>query len=694
MRYPFVTQTDLKDCGISCLLMIVRYYGGGVSKEYLRTITNTTKEGVSAYNLIEGSKELGFSSYGVKGNIKNINPNNLPCIAHVTINKSFNHFIVIYKVNHKKQELTIADPAKKNISKMSFEDFSKISTNNFIFLVPEKKIQYVESNKDFKNHLIHFVCSNYFSFIYIIIFSIIITLLSIISSFEFQVIIEYVINYKLLNNLWLIIMIFTGIIILKNISNYFRNKEINIINHKLDKFLFTKVYHRILNLPYLYYKNRTVGEITSRMNDLVSIREITSKVIVSICLDFILTIFVLITLLILNIKLTFILILIILLTIILSLLFHKPLELKINKSKKDIAKFNSFLIESLECIETIKNNNIELFIEDNFLLKYSKYNKSSYSYNKLFLIQQFIKDIIHEYGIFLIMVLGSYMVIEENLSISTLITYISLSSYLLEPIKNMVDFIITWKDAKTSYERIKELYEVELVKENSNKINDTNFNTIDINHLSYSYNNKETILKDINMKIQKGEKVLIYGSSGSGKSTLAKILANQLSIDNNKLYLDNKDISFYNSKIIKDNIVYISQQEMLFTDSIYNNIVLDKKIDYGSFLDITELCMISEFANKNILTYDFLLEENGFNISGGQRQRIILARSMLKDAKIYILDESLNEVDIEKERQILKNIFNKYPDKTFIVISHRFHNQDLFDKKYLIKNGVSIEESI
>jgi ATP-binding cassette subfamily B protein len=102
--------------------------------------------------------------------------------------------------------------------------------------------------------------------------------------------------------------------------------------------------------------------------------------------------------------------------------------------------------------------------------------------------------------------------------------------------------------------------------------------------------------------------------------------------------------------------------------------------------------MVDEFVSSNIMAYDMLLEENGFNLSGGQRQRIILARAMLKDANIYILDESLNEVDIEKERQILTNLFNNYPDKTFIVISHRFHNQDLFNKKYQIKEGVSYEE--
>jgi len=91
MKYPFEKQIDLKDCGVCCLSMITRYYGGGVSREYLRQITNTTKDGVSAYSLIEGAKTLGFSSYGVSGTFTDITNDNLPCIAHVIINKNLKH---------------------------------------------------------------------------------------------------------------------------------------------------------------------------------------------------------------------------------------------------------------------------------------------------------------------------------------------------------------------------------------------------------------------------------------------------------------------------------------------------------------------------------------------------------------------------------------------------------------------------
>lgn len=692
MKYPFEKQNDLKDCGVCSLLMLVRYYGGGVSKEYLRNITNTTKSGVSAYDLIEASKTLGFDSFGVRSDISKINKKYLPCIAHVVINKSYQHFVVIYKIDHKKKMILLADPNNTSLTKISFEKFQKISTNQYIILKPKKKIMYIKKNTVLKDFINNFLAHNSKKLILLLTLSTMFTLFNIISSFHFKIIMDYVIEYKTINNLLLISLIFGFVVIIKEVSNYYRNHIINYINHKLDKELLSNVYHHILSLPYLYYKNRTTGEIIARMEDLGSIRNVISKLLVTVLLDLVLAIFTFFTLLFLNVKLTFILIISIIVIFVIIVIFKPILEKKIRISKEASSKLNSYLVETISGIETIKNQNIKPFIEDNFLLKYCKYNKNSLSYNKCFIIEQFLKDIVSEISNLLILLFGSFLVVKGSIDISTLITFITLMNYLLEPLKNIIDLDLSFKEAKTSFERISELYEIEEEKTNYKKSKKELMGKIKTNHLTYSYNNHDQFLKDINIDINPGDKVLIYGSSGSGKSTLAKILSKQLEIKNNLIFYDNKDINNCSSNNIRKEISYISQQETLFTDSIYQNIVLDKQIDYNDFLDIAKLCMIDEFTSNSIMAYDMLLEENGFNISGGQRQRIILARALLKGANIYILDESLNEVDIEKERQILTNLFNTYKDKTFIIISHRFHNQDLFNKKYKIENGVSYEE--
>ena len=691
MKYPFEKQKDLKDCGVCCLLMLIRYYGGGISKEYLRDITNTTKEGVTALDLIEGAKKIGFDAYGVKGSIEELDNNNCPCIAHIVYKKSYQHFVVIYKVDKKKKRLLIADPNTK-LSHISFEDFKKISTNNYILLKPRKRIIYVDKNTKLKEILIQYLKNNIKKISFVLLLSVLIMFIQIFLSFEFKFLIDYVINYNTINNLIFFTFIFFNLTLIKEISNLRRNTLVNYINHDLDKLMFINVYNHILSLPYLYYKNRTTGETVSRINDLVNIRNAVSKFIVTCLIDLFLMIGSFIILIFINLKLAIISLIIFILTILIIIIFNSLLDKTITKSKELAANVNSYLVETISGIETIKSQNIVSYIKDKFLIKYSKFNNNSKYHNNIFIILNFIKNLIIDIGNLLIIIIGSYLVIKERLDVALLITFVSLNNYIFNPIDNLTDLLLSLKDAKISFNRINELYEIQ-EEIYSKKSNISLTGNIKCTNLTYSYNNITPFLKDININIKPGERVLIYGPSGSGKSTLAKILTGNLNVINNIVFIDDKDINRYKINDLRNNICYISNNETIFTDSIYNNILLDKN-ETQDFDKINKLCLVDEFVLDKQLAYNQLLEENGFNISSGQKQRIILARSILRNASIYILDEALNQVDIKKERKILENIFNTYKDKTFIYISHRFNNSDLFDRKYKIENGVSYEETI
>ena len=133
-----VLQDGIKDCGICSLLSIIRFFGGDVSKEYLREITNTTKDGVSAFGLIDGARKIGFEAVGVCGEILDIKENNLPCIGHILTNKKFKHFVVIYKIDKVKEKVYVMDPAIGR-RVLSFIEYKIVSTNNYIFVVDKKQ---------------------------------------------------------------------------------------------------------------------------------------------------------------------------------------------------------------------------------------------------------------------------------------------------------------------------------------------------------------------------------------------------------------------------------------------------------------------------------------------------------------------------------------------------------------------------
>lgn len=680
-KYEWVRQDDIKDCGICSLLTIVKTYGGNVSKEYLRELTKTSKDGTNAFYLLEAGKKLGFDTKALKGDILNLTNELLPCIAHVVIDNKFQHFVVIVNINKKKQTITISDPSR-GIIKYKLEDYNKISTNQYLIFIPIKPIPILLKNKKIGKIIFSFIQRYKTVLLSIFLFSLLYTVINIITSFNFQLIIENVLTYSSKNNLYFIMITFLFLYLLKSVIDYVRNNMLIFINHALDNELILDVFKHIISLPYLYYKSRTTGEVISRINDLGDIKQTISKLFMTIFVDLILVIFVFFMLLKISYKLTLIGIIIVILYLIIVKFFNRIFEKHIKKIQENGAMVNSYMVESINNIDTIKSLGLEEVSYDQMNEKYNTYLNSNYEFQKLYNLENFLKDLINYVGLSIIIGAGTLFVLNGQMTIGEILTYNSMIVYFLEPIKGIIELEIVIKKTKSSIERITELYEVKGEELNvDKKYNGNALNgDIEIKDLNYSYYGRKNVFEHVNFKINNGEKVIIYGKSGSGKSTIGKILMKFFDVERDKVFIDKKDINDYNVLDIRREVCYVGQNENLFNDTVYNNIVLNRNISYDEFLETTDITKVGDVVKNNVLSYEMILEENGFNISGGERQRIILARSLIKNSSIYIFDESLSQVDILKEREILNNLFKKLKNKTVIYISHRFDNSDLFDK--------------
>ena len=220
-----VLQDGIKDCGICCLLSIIRYYGGDVSKEYLRELTNTTKDGVTLLNLLEASKKIGFEAIGLTGNLEEIDVNNLPCIAHVNINKYFKHYIVLYKINKEKRQVLIMDPAKGKKT-ISFSEFNLLSSSNYLFITPKKKLPTLNKKNIIKRIIHTLILSNKRNILIILFLTINYFVLCIVLSFHFKYLLEYSIKYKISHIIPKICLIMGIIYILKNLYDGDLNVQI------------------------------------------------------------------------------------------------------------------------------------------------------------------------------------------------------------------------------------------------------------------------------------------------------------------------------------------------------------------------------------------------------------------------------------------------------------------------------------
>ena len=667
--------------------MVINYYGGYVNKDNLIFKSKTNRNGTTGYNIKETLISLGFDTKGIKCNLDDINSNNiiLPCIANVIIDKKYKHYVVIYEINFIKKYVLIADPSSK-LKNMSLEEFKSIFNNVIIMCYPTRNLPCEKniSNFDF----IYGIIKPYKKELKNIFFlSIFITIFSILTSFYTEYMLKGL-NYFSKNYLFKVFIIFFSIYVLKIITNFLRSKSLTYLNRKINLVITLDVFKRIINLPYCYYKNKTTGDMISRINDLENVREMISRVALSIFIDLPLTLVSLIILFIINKTLFLIGILMLMLYFIVVVLFRRIFNNYISDIKYKKSDYISHMIESISGYETVKGIHIESNVIKKFERKYIDFLMNMFKYENLYILQTLLKDLINDIGFILIMLVGTYLVLDSSITLGTLFTFSSLLVYFLEPIKNILSLDQIIKESKISLRRIMDVIVYEDI--DSGLLEDFKNGDIEFRCLNFTFNDKDNVLDNVNLNIKKGEKLMVIGKSGTGKSTLFKLLMGYYKINNGCIKINNIDINDYKKEVLNKNILYISQQEVLFNDTLYNNLVLDNN-NYKSLNDIVNICNIENIMDAN-LKYNTLIEENGSNLSGGERQRVVLARTLLKHFNILIIDEGLSEVDIDTERKILKNIFRKYKDKTIIVISHRLDNMDLFDSVLRFNNCKILKE--
>ena len=678
-----VIQDGIKECGSACLLSIIRYYGGNVSINSLNELTKTNKNGTNFYNLTEAAKEIGLTGKAYKlSSTKEIIQIDKPFISQVVIN-NYTHFVVVYKISDIK--ITIMDPAKGMVS-MIIDEFNDIWTGYILTLEPYKRLPIYDEDNYLINIIEYVIYNNKKMIINILIETLIVIIFTCAYSYYFKIIIDNVVNTNK-QNLLIVACIFTIILLIKLITEYLRNNLILYLNQKLDLSIITSIINKIISLPYSYYKNKSTGEVISRINDALYIKNIITKILTTVLLDTILSLVVLIVLFSINITMTSLLLLLTILYFLVLLIYKDIIKNETNYLQEDNAKVNSLLVESINGYETIKGLNLETRFKNKINKNYLNMINSNLALTKTVYSSELIKDIFEGIIIILIILLGGKYIMDKSLSVGNLITYNTLIYYYINGIRNLSSLYKEYYYAKNSLKRINTLLDYKHEKMNKT----TNLNIlgdIKINNLTFGYDEKHLILKNITIDIPKSTKLLILGSSGSGKSTLLKILYKYYQIERDKILINNYDINDYSLLDIRKNITYISQNEFLYSDTIKNNIILDREVSEEEFLKICNLTYVTDIIKNNPLSYNMRLEENGINISGGERQRIILARALLKPANIILIDEGLNEIDIKLERKILINIFKIYFDKTIIIISHRLENMSLYDKIINLENGI------
>ena len=663
MKSIVVKQTEIYDCGACCLDSIIKYYNGYVPIEYIKLDTKTNKNGTTAYNIINAAKKYGFEGIGIK--LKNIKENEVfPMIAHLVLKNGLNHFVVVSQV--KGNKVYLMDPAKGN-TKMNIKEFNKIWSKVIIILKPIQKISSYKSNNIIKEITNNILKNEKTLIIRLLIYSIIITFISLILSYQIKISISSI-ESSTINTTILVSILFVLLTILKLYSKYKRNEYEIYLNKNINMSIILPFIEHIIKLPLNVIKTKTPGEIITRINSLNNVKEAFSEIFVTVILDLGLALSAGLILYMINSKLFLILCIISIIYIIFGVSINPFINNKINDNIDLETLFNSTLNEEISNITTTKNlNRINKSI-NTINNKYIDYTKDTLDYINFLNKYSITKESIYEVGLLLINIVGIFLILLNQLSLLNLITFNSLLMYYINPITNTIDLLPKINLIKASIIKVNEFLIIKEEKEGKEQefIN----GDISIKNLNYSYDDYHNIINDINIYISKNEKVQIKGRSGTGKSTICQILAKILDNYKGTITINDINIKDYSLKTIRKNIRYVSQNEKLYTDTIENNIIMNNKISKAELNKILEVTKVDEIINKKSLRLNAMLLDGGFNLSGGEKERLILARALITKPQILILDETLSEVNEDLELEILTNIKDYLSNSTIIYISH------------------------
>jgi ATP-binding cassette subfamily B protein len=355
---------------------------------------------------------------------------------------------------------------------------------------------------------------------------------------------------------------------------------------------------------------------------------------------------------------------------------------------------NSQIIEGLRAVETIKGNANEEPELESIEREYIKSLRLSFKGGMLSNTQGSIASVLQAAGNMILMYFGIMQVINGNLTLGSLMAFMTMAGFFMEPVNRLVGLQLQLQEANISMRRITEILDYKR-EQDGQTLNDipTVAGDITIKNVTFRYGNRKPVINNLTFNIPKGKKVALVGSSGSGKSTIAKLLLKYYEPEAGDILIDGVDVNEYSNESIRRAIAYVPQSIELFSKSIYDNIRVTKM---NSTLDevreAAKKADAHEFIRRLPMQYYTHLEEAGAGLSGGEKQRIAIARAFLKDSDFYILDESTSNLDFATENIIFDMIYNKFRSKSMLIIAHRLSTIKNCDTIIVLENGEIIEQ--
>ena len=488
------------------------------------------------------------------------------------------------------------------------------------------------------------------------------------------------------------------IFIMKNILFYIGNVLITYVRIKVVTDIRTKLFKHINRLSLSFFNRTKSAELSSIfINDIGAMRIAFSQSLQKLIIEPISILSFMILLFIINIKFAFIAIISIPICGYVILKLGSSIRRKAKRSSIQIAGIMNIFKETINSIKIVKAFNMEKYENKKFDAENKKYFSLIYRQAKLSHILTPTNEMIGLIlGVILIWFGGIEVLEQKTMNSGDFIKFILLLFAMMQPIRRLANVNVQFQTGIAAASRVFNILDQKNeIKDEINCTKIKEFNTnITFDNVCFKYDKEEeNILKNINVKINKGEITAIVGSSGAGKSTFVDLIPRFYDVSSGTILIDNKNIKKINLNSFYKLIGIVTQQTFLFNDTIRNNIIYGNKETTKEEVEkAIKVANIDELISKLPDGLDTIVGENGIKLSGGEKQRISIARAIIKNPEILILDEATASLDSESERKVHKAIDNIIKDRTVIIIAHRLSTIKNANKIIVIDNGELIEE--
>jgi ATP-binding cassette, subfamily B, bacterial HlyB/CyaB len=695
-HYPFFAQQSASDCGAACLVMVSHYWGKRFSVNRVRDIANVDRNGASLRGLSAAAESIGFNTRPVKASLDQLGKQKLPAIVHW----EGKHYIVVYEITNK--HVLVADPAIGQRT-LTHREFKADWTGYALLLQPTALLRDTEETTTPFWQFFELIKPHGLVMLEIFLASLFIQIFGLITPLFTQFILDRVVVQRselTLTAVGIGLLIFNLFrVAVTGLRQYLLDHTAN----RLDVALIVGFIRHTLQLPLSFFETRYVGDIISRVQENRKIQRFLSGESLSILLD-LLTVFIYIGLMFWYSWKMALLSLVIVPPFFLLALIATPFLKKISREIFNAHnQESSYLIEAISGVRTIKSTAVEQTVRWHWEELLHKAIKTGFSGQIISNRLQIFSNSIQAIFTTALLWFGAHLVIQNQLTIGQLVAFNMLLGNIISPFQRLTVLWNQLQEIVIAMERINDVLDAEPEEDLQHKIRqnltliqgEIRFENVTFRYHSESDTN---VIENLSFQIKPGQMVALVGRSGSGKTTISKLVLGLYTPSDGKVLIDGCDITSISLRSLRQQVGVVDQDTFLFGSTIRENISLGHPgAKLEEIIEAATLAGADEFIKKLPMGYETQIGEGGGMLSGGQRQRIAIAKALLGNPRLLILDEATSHLDTESERIIQKNFNKILKGRTTLVIAHRLstvRNADLIlvlDKGVLIESGTHQE---